>query len=102
MKPRILKTTKILSIAIPLTMGCSSTLTSQSPPAVEAVAEEAQPPVPSPELPDSLSLEPPPPVLDPQPLCDKDGYPLVGNLVGKNNDSPMRAFCRAQRPLAIR
>lgn len=32
-----------------------------------------------------------------RPLCDKDGYPLVGNLVGKTNVYQPSEFCRDVR-----
>jgi hypothetical protein len=122
MKPRILKTTKILSIAIPLAAGCSSSLTAEKPLPVQAVRDDVPaavapraplPPVPDPNpnprllaLRDELAPKTEAEVRANQahfrPLCDKDGYPLVGNLARKAPDYQVSTFCSELRALPIR
>jgi hypothetical protein len=119
MKPRILRTTKILAIALPLATGCSSSLTTEkSPPPVQAVSDELPAAMASPDpappvldskllaLRDELAPKTPAEMLANQahfrPLCDKEGYPLVGNLARKSPDYQVSTFCSELRALPIR
>ncbi len=133
MKPRVLKTYKILAVAITAaTAGCNKAVVPDpsTEPTAEAITQQA--PAPSSAEPGHATEAPSPQVTaappperpasnDPallalraelkaagreavfakvahfRPLCDKDGYPLVGNLVmgkGDNHEGYQpSAFC---------
>jgi hypothetical protein len=152
MKPRALKTYKILAVAL-AAAGCSKAvgpdpgsnptaepITQEAPAPVEAVNAPnapASPPGHATELPSRVAVAEPsegrPVSNDPalmglrmelamrgrehalanvahfRPLCDKDGYPLVGNVVIGKGNNPVKyqpsAFCseiRQQQKQALR
>jgi len=133
MKPRILKTTKILAVAFTAAAGCAEGPTTAKPTA-DAIRAEAPvtaataAPGAAAAPPSALSAEeasPPPPARpmsrDPallslandlaqagrekalaevsrfRPLCDADGYPLVGNVTRKDARYQPSSFCATVR-----
>lgn len=136
MKPRVLKTYKILAVALVAT-GCAPSVPASSGPAPEPIRSESAPvaaaPVeasvaatsaPSPAPPPPVAIAAPLPVkaTDPvllalrdqligsdragvmtqrdhfRPLCDADGYPLVGNMIRKGGpDYQPSQFCAEVR-----
>ena len=124
MKPRVLATRKILAVALTAVTGCA-TSASRPGPQAEIQADPAATSVPAAApAPTAVAEVPPaerPRMDDPalfalrgelvsagragalakvghfRPLCDADGYPLVGNLMGKGGPVPGEyqpsAFC---------
>ncbi len=118
MKRRIIRPYKILAVTLGASAGCTTAPRPDPPTATTAPAITA-PAIPAAPAPRDVRLPPPDDKVDRQlltlrdelyrtgtnelgrteshfrPLCDKDGYPLVGNLGQKS--LPVAAFCEAQR-----
>jgi hypothetical protein len=130
MKPRTLQTFKILAVAA-ATAGCTRTVGAEvgAEPAKPSVEAAAPLPPPDPQARADRPIPPLPPgpagvaLLDlsrqvhdagPEkareqaahfrPLCDKDGYPLVGNLMSKSGEQTYgpEEFCAEARRTAQR
>lgn len=122
MKRRVVRPYKILAVALGATLGCStsprpdtgattSTTAAPAKPVITAAAP-AIPPIPPPDakvpaallaLRGELGAATPEQLRSSEahfrPLCDKDGYPLVGNLnqKGPPEGNTPSAFCAALR-----
>jgi hypothetical protein len=121
MKPRILKTTKLLAVALTTPGGCAEgpavtkpaadTSRVEAPAATQAPVASAQPEAPAER---SMSKDPALLALAEdlatggkeqalaqaarfRAICDADGYPLVGNVMRKDARYQPSAFCATVR-----
>lgn len=110
MKRRVIHPYKILAVALGAGVGCSSSARPEPAPAAPDAAVQHAPPTDDKADPKLLTLRT---ELDQEslqaaltkqdhfrPLCDKDGYPLVGNLNRKGPGPPgaaPSAFCAGVR-----
>jgi hypothetical protein len=124
MKPRALQTYKILAVAVTAAAGCSRPVAPDvgaepvqqavAPPVTTTVQAAAAPPAPVDKaaleaLRDEMNLLTRDKALQQmahfRPLCDRDGYPLVGNVMRKAPDDEqyrVSQLCEEVRKQAAR